>query len=179
MRSLPVIVFSKNKAELVEQIDRVHRELAEFYRELPLDRMLVPADPLGWSARKNLHHIASTNRTMARYIGLPGWVLRMMGRPANASLTVEQIVPTNRPHITDHGTYRTGRTLDAKRLDRDINDLLESARMLAAAIEGKTEEQLDSLKSLFGGMTLRMFAHFVLKHSVYHSYVVRFRMENR
>lgn len=49
MRSLPVIVFSKNKAELVEQIDRVHRELAEFYRELPLDRMLVL--PILWAGQ--------------------------------------------------------------------------------------------------------------------------------
>jgi hypothetical protein len=179
MRSLPELVYSKDKNELINQMDRIHRELAEFYRELPLNRINLPADPEGWSARKNLHHITAINRLIAGYIGLPVWLLRLRGKPPSDARKFEDIVPTNRPRISDYGTYRQGKALDPQQRDRDVSDFLESAQMLARATGGKTEEELDSLQSPFGGMTLRMLAHFALKHSLHHSSVVRFRMENR
>ena len=174
---LPEIIFSKTKDDLLQQIDHVTGKIAEFFAILPADKLLVGADPTGWPAVKNLKHITSVNNVMAFYIGLPSLILRLLGRPLHCDLAVEEMLPTNRPLVSDHGRYTTGKPIDAPALDALIQNYRKSGQKLKKSVSLKSEDELDSLKGLFGSMSLRLFAHFALKHSVHHSLVVKERIE--
>lgn len=178
MTPLPTVIYSKTKAELIHQIQDIHNQLISFYRSIPADRMIIDAEPRGWPAFKNIKHSTSINKVFAFYVGLPVWLLRLRGKPRRPNLTLDTLVPTNRPQITDHGTYPKGAVIQSKRLDETLSSLLKSSNRLIKSVETKSEDQLDSLQSLFGGMNLRMFVHFLLKHNVYHASVVRYRIEN-
>ncbi|MBW7857876.1 MAG: hypothetical protein H3C43_06225 [Leptonema sp. (in: Bacteria)] len=178
MTPLPTVVFSKTNAELIQQIGDIHNQLAAFYRSIPADRMMVDAEPRGWPAFKNIKHSASINKVFAFYVGLPVWLLRLRGKPRRPNVTLDILVPTNRPQITDHGSYPKGEPIDSNRLNTLLVELLRSSEKLKKSVETKTNEELDTLQSLFGGMTLRMFVHFLLKHNLYHASVVRYRIEN-
>lgn len=183
MRLLPVVTFCRTKPELIEQIDRIYRELAEFYQELPADRMLVSGEPQGWTVRTNIRHITAVTRLAARYIGLPSWFIALFGKPESDARkpeeVLEEITVTNRPHMTDYGSYGRGKPIDEKTREKDLQALREAGQRLQEAVMKRTEEELDCLRVPFPNRSLRMLAHSVLKHSVYHSSVVRYRMESR
>ncbi len=176
MRSLPVIRFSPDKEDLLRQIDEVHNAIIEFYRETPDDLLESPASPDGWSILKNMKHVASTNRYMAAWIRLPLFILKLRGCPSKPDITVEQLRETNRPNIKNYGRYEQhGKPDDALKL-KILAEISASAEKLKIAVRRRTEEELTSLSGMFGGMNLRMFVHFVLKHNVHHTNVARSRL---
>lgn len=177
MRALPTVILSSTREELLAQIDSVHFELIEFYRQVPADLMLTSADPDGWSVMKNMRHIISTNRYMAAYIGMPAFLLRFFGRPPRELPGLADMRVTNRPHVLDHGCYHAGRLCSEHRRERALAGIARSAEILKEAVRRRTEEELDRFRGPFGGMSLRLFVHFVLKHNVYHSGVVRARLK--
>ncbi len=183
MRLLPVVTFARTRQELIAQIDAVFEELLAFYRELPADRMLVSGEPQGWTVRKNLHHITAVIRLAARYIGLPAWLIALFGKPEpdtrKPEEVLEEITVTNRPHMTDYGSYGRGKPIDEKSREKDLQALREAGQRLKEAVMKRTEEELDTLRVPFLNRSLRMLAHSVLKHSLYHTSVVRYRMESR
>lgn len=177
MRALPTVVFSPTREDLLAQIDSVHEALVEFFREVPAEFLLSAGDPDGWSVAKNMGHIASTNRLMAHYIGMPTILLLLMGRPPREQPTVEDLRPTNRPHMHDYGCYHRGRSCRLPRRERALLAIANSAEALKRAVLRRTDEELDRFRGPFGGLSLRLFVHFVLKHNVHHANVVRTRLK--
>lgn len=176
MRSLPHVIFSDTREKLLGQIEDVHIAILEFFREVPDDLLLAPAEPEGWTALKNMKHIASTNRVMSFWIRMPAGILRIYGRPTEPQPRVEDLVPTNRPFVKDHGCYRMHCICEHSRVERIRNQIIRSTEILKRAVGRRSEEELDRLKGPFRGMSLRTFVHFVLKHNLYHTGVVRERL---
>ena len=52
-----------------------------------------------------------------------------------------------------------------------------SAHKMNKHISKRTDEELDNLRGLFGGMTMRTFIYFLLKHNVHHTNIVKLRVE--
>lgn len=177
MQTLPTIYLCQNKEELFKQVLDVHKAIADFYRDLPDEFFFSKAIPDGWSIRRNMKHVISTNVTFGFWIGLPLFILKLRGKPKAKQPTVEALDPTNRHGITNYGKYEKSNSTNPRKKRILLKMIHASAQGLNKQIAKRSEEELDTLSGLFGGMSLRMFAHFLLKHNVHHTNVVRLRME--
>lgn len=178
MSVLPTIYQCKTREELKTQITDVHKSLAEYYKSLPDDLFESIAIPEGWTIKKNMKHVVSTNGNFSVWIGLPCFFLKLLGKPKPKQLTVEQINPSNRPGITNFGKYGAPSSPKPKKKEKLLKAIICSAEKLNRAIDKRTEEELDTFCGPFGGMSLRTFIHFLIKHNIYHTNVVRSRLED-
>lgn len=179
MRTLPKIAASGTKDELSVQIDTVHQAIADFYREIPEEMLFSEAEPEGWSPARNMKHVISTNRSLSIWISLPAFLIKLRGRPSKIQPGVDKISPTNRPGIIDYGKYPRPGKIDAKKKEEMLAEIIQSAEKVKKAMAKWSEEDLDRLSGLFGGYSLRTFVHFLLKHNLHHTNVVRARFESR
>jgi hypothetical protein len=166
----------KTKAEVLEQLEAAQKAIMDFYRSVPYEKLNCPGVPEGWSPARNMKHVISTNKFFGLWIGLPAWFLRLFGKP-DPRKTVEASSPTNRPGITDYGTYPGSYPAKPGQKEELLRQIDESGKKFGARIAGRTEEELDTLKGAFGGMSLRAFALFVLKHNMHHTGVAKQRLD--
>ncbi len=179
MTLLPEIYSCKTKEEMLKQITDVHNAIVNFYREIPDNAFQKNAIPDGWSVKKNMKHIISSNYLFARYIGLPRFFIKLLGKPDSPQKAIDKISPTNRPSIKDYGKYTEREVYKLGLKEKLLQDITESSEKLKKAVQKRTEEELDDLSGLFWGMNLRTFVLFILKHNVHHSNVARARLENK
>lgn len=177
MKNLPTIYQSKTKEELLKQVLDVHQAIAEFYRSIPEGYFESNAIPDGWSVRRNMKHVIGTNKAFGFFIGLPTFLLKILGKPKAKQPTVDQIDPTNRHGITNYGRYEKTNSANSLKKEKLLRSIQSSAIYINKQIGKRTEEELDTLSGLFGGMSIRTFIHFLLKHNVHHTNVVKLRME--
>lgn len=178
VETLPTIYACKTKEELCKQVLDVNKSLANFYKNIPDEYFSSDAIPEGWSVRRNMKHVISTNITFAFWLGLPPFILKLRGKPKKNQPTVEQIDPTNRHGITYYGKYEKSKSFNPKQKEKLLALIESSAEKVVKQIQKRTEEELDTYAGLFGGGNLRTFCYFLLKHNVHHSNVVRQRLES-
>lgn len=174
--SFPQIHSSPTKAGIISQIESTQKALLDFYRSFPDDKLNSPGVPEGWSAARNMKHVVSTYGYFGVWIGLPKWLLRLFGKPGLVK-PVEEQSPTNRPGITDYGTYPGKHPATPGQKEKLLARIEESGNKFRAKVESRSEEELDSFKGPFGGMNLRVFALFILKHNLHHTNVAKLRIE--
>lgn len=178
MRILPQIYFADTKEKLLEEIDIVHKEIILFYREVPDELYSAIAIPDGWTVERNIKHIISSNRIFAKWLALPRFFLKLWIKPNPVQPKLEEILTTNRPKFFDYGKYIYKKSKKIKDKESLLTKVQESADKLKSCLEKKTEEDLDSLPGPIGGINLRSFIHFILKHNLHHTNVVRTRWNN-
>jgi uncharacterized damage-inducible protein DinB len=178
VQTLPTIYQCNSKDELKTQVINVHKALAEFYKNLPDEIFESPAIPDGWSVKRNMKHVISTNNLFSILIGLPRFLFKLLGKPKSDQPTVEKLDPTNRHGITNYGNYTKSTSRHIQRKEKLLQAIIVSAEKINKAIDKRTEEDLDKLPGPWGGMSLRTFILFTLKHNVHHTNVVRLRIEN-
>ncbi len=178
MQTLPTIYECKTKEELYKQVLDVHKAIADFYRSLPDDIFGCRAIPDGWSVRRNMKHVISTNFAFGVWVGLPSFILKIFGKPKAKQPTIEALDPTNRHGITNYGRYERTKSPNPKKKEMLLRLIEKSAHKLNKQISKRTEEELDLLKGMFGGMSMRTFIYFLLKHNVHHTHVVKLRIDN-
>lgn len=176
MRPLPEVHSTSTIPELLDQYDQAFQEIAAFIREIPLDSFNVSGYPEGWSAARNVRHVTNTLSFLSTYIGAPSWLHKIRGRHKSKLPPIEEVRPTNRPPRYDYGTYHPGKAASEELREELIGKLQKAVEKFKKALQRRTEEELDQRKGAFGGMNLRLFAEFALKHMVFHLSVVRARL---
>ncbi|HMV42061.1 MAG TPA: DinB family protein [Leptospiraceae bacterium] len=177
MQTLPTIYPCKNKEDLAKQVIEVHKSIAEFYRSIPDEYFSGDAIPEGWTVRRNMKHVISTNGSFGFWIGLPKFIFKIWRKPSAKQPTIEQLEPTNRRGITYYGKYEKNQA-NKEEKEKLLELINASAAKVASQIQKRTEEELDQFAGVFGGMSLRTFCYFLMKHNVHHTNVVRLRLEN-
>lgn len=176
MRGLPEVRDCPTREELCRHVDEVCEGVAALVKEVPPELMRSRAYPDGWSAEKNVQHVISNGRFVAKWIGLPAWFLRLFGSAPRPAKTAAELVATNRPGKRDYGWYEKGTPAGPEVYERLERGLRDTAAILKQSINRHSEEELDRLRGLFGGTSLRTFALFGLKHMVHHVGVARQRL---
>ncbi len=176
VQKLPTIYPCKTKEELFKQVLEVNQAIADFYKNIPDDIFASKAIPDGWSVRRNMKHVISTNANFGIWVGLPPFILKLWGKPKASQPTIEQLDPTSRHGITNYGKYEKSNP-NPKEKAKLLLLIQASAEKLNGQIAKRSEEELDTLSGLFGGMNMRTFCYFLLKHNVHHTNVVRLRLE--
>ena len=174
----PEIHHCKSKDEIIKQIQIAHEAIEQFYRNLPDDAFLANAIPDGWSVKKNMKHVSSTNNFFSLYISLPKFLLRLFGKPKTPQVPIEKLNPTNRPIVKDYGKYTKKDPFVSGEKEKYLKAIIDSSEKLKRAVLKRTEEELDSLPGMFWGMSLRTLAMFVSKHNLHHTNVVKIRISN-
>tara|TARA_Y100001937_G_scaffold12497_3_gene16120 strand:+ start:76040 stop:76597 length:558 start_codon:yes stop_codon:yes gene_type:complete len=177
VRPLPEIHSTSTIQELQDQCDQVSHELTEFIREIPLEYLNASGYPEGWSPARNVRHISNTLSYLASYIGAPAWVIKARGAQKKKAPRIEDVRPTNRPPRYDYGTYHPGKPASPEQREKLIGRFQKALGKFKRALQNRTEEDMDIRKGAFGGMNLRLFAEFALKHAVFHLSVVRTRLQ--
>ncbi len=178
MYTLPTVHFSDNKEDLLKQVRYVHKEIVEFYKSTPDELFSTNPIPEGWSIKRNMKHVISSNKIFSIWIGAPRSFLKLFGKPKKATPSVDKIIPTNRLNITDYGKYSKNSPFPPGEKEKLIQGIFASAEKVCQAIEKRTDEELDSFCAPFGGVNLRTFCHFLLKHNIHHTGVVRTRLSS-
>lgn len=176
--TFPVVYNCKTKEDLLRQISEVNDVIVEFYKKVPLNIPQKDAIPDGWSLKKNMKHVINSNNFFSKFIGLPKFLIKIFGKPKNPQIPLEKISPTNRPNITDYGKYTGKENFSTGEKEKIIQNILKSSEKLKNSVQKRTEEELDGLSGLFGGMSLRTFVLFILKHNLHHVNVARLRLLN-
>ncbi len=174
---IPDVTSCSTREEMCQQIDAVYGAIVALLREVPDELLTAPAYPEGWTIAKNMKHIARTNRYFALWIAAPAWFLGLLGRPGKPDLRIEDLRATNRPVHYAYGNYQKGAPPRPELKKQLEEEMLTSAEALKQAIRRRTEDELDRFRGIFGGMTLRTFALFTVKHGAHHSGVVRVRLK--
>lgn len=179
MQTLPTVYPCKTKEELQKQVLDVHQSIADFYRSLPDDIFGCRAIPDGWSVKRNMKHVISTNFIFGVWIGLPTSILKIFGKPKAKQPTIDEIVATNRLGITNYGRYENSKSANPEKKSLLLNKIMASAEKLNKQISKHTDEELDNLPGLFGvgGTSLRTLILFLIKHNIHHTNIVKIRME--
>jgi hypothetical protein len=176
MSPLPNLYVCNSKSELQKQVTEVHQALVDFFDSLPNEILALKPIPDGWSIEGNMRHIAQTNRFIAMAIGMWKPLFKVFGKPSEVQPSLEDIPASNRKGITEYGTYPKGETKPCKNKEKLKLEIMQSAQKLNAAIEKRTEEELDTLGAPFK-MSLRTFVYFSLKHNLHHANIVRLRLQ--
>lgn len=117
---------------------------------------------------------------MSSYVGIPSWLLKLRGKvradAKSKSTRIEDLRPTNRPPRYDYGTYKPGKASKPEVRDKLVQALQKAFDKFHAALDKRQEQEMDERKGAFGGMHMRLFAEFVVKHAVFHLSVVRTRL---
>lgn len=178
MANFPSVQTVNNKEELILEVKRIHEFLYEFYEGIPIEYFNGNAIPEGWTPRQNLKHLISSNKYFGLWIGAPRFLLSLLGKPKEGQIPIEKISATNRKGIKDYGKYRK----DPNPNPRDKEELLKKFRVkidyLVNQIESRTEDELEKFRAPFGGMNLKTFVFFILKHNLHHSQVVQLRLNS-
>ncbi|MCB1179942.1 MAG: DinB family protein [Leptospiraceae bacterium] len=178
MKSLPIINDSFTKQELFNQIDRYVDEIAAFYESLPLEIFRSKNTEKGWSIEKNLKHITSSTKAFAFLLKFPKFLLKLLGKPRNPSLSVKNFdPPTDRPDAV-LGKYVGKHGITEEERIKLIDNWKKVNIKFKAIIDKYSEEELDSINTPVSGYSLRQFVLFTLIHNVHHSNVVRKRLED-
>ncbi|MCB1166974.1 MAG: DinB family protein [Leptospiraceae bacterium] len=176
MQPLPEIRDSNSKEELIQQCDEVSAALAAFVRSIPLEYLNSRGYPEGWTPAKNVRHVCNTVRLISRWLSAPGWVIRLAGKAPRRQPSIQSIRPTNRPAQYDYGTYKKTKPADPAQREELAQKVIQTFEGLKTSIDKRTEEEFESRKGMFGGMGLRLFTLFSIKHAVFHISVVRTRL---
>jgi hypothetical protein len=176
VKTLPILYPCKTKEELFKQVLDVNQAIADFYKSIPDDIFSGKAIPDGWTVKRNMKHVISTNANFGMWIGFPLFILKLRGKPKSKQPTIEQLDPTNRHGITNYGKYEKSNP-NPKEKEKLLLLIRSSAEKLNRQIAKRSEEELDTLSGLFGGMSMRTFCYFLLKHNLHHTNVVRLRLE--
>ena len=179
VRTLPEIRSCANREELIRHCDEVREEILEFIGEIPDDYLDTPAFPDGWTAARNVRHVASSARLFSRWVGAPAWLLKLRGRVKGPVKPIEEQIATNRPANYDYGSYPNPKPVQAGLREKIVKEFNESVDKLKKSIMTRTDEELLTFKGAFGGMNLMVFTLFTLKHMAHHLDVVRQRLESR
>jgi uncharacterized damage-inducible protein DinB len=179
VKTLPAVQNSTNKEDLSRQIREVHQALVDFYSEIPDTMLDSEAIPDGWTVKRNMKHIISTNMGFAFWIGLPAFILRLFPKPYPNQPTVEEIFVSNRKGNFDYGKYAKPGRPHPRHKEQLLKAILFSSEKLQKSLAKRTEEELDTLPSIFGKMTIRTFLLFTIKHNIHHTNIVRFRLSGR
>lgn len=174
----PSVIASKTKLELIQQVMDVNDFLFQFYKDSPNHLFLSNAVPDGWSIKRNLKHCTSSNIYFGWWIGLPPLFIKLLGKPKKDKVSIERIRATNRFGITDYGKYLPGEEVKAEEKTKLLDEFIKSRDYFIKKIESKSEIELNSLKSPFGGYSLFNFSLFTLKHNLHHSNVVNIRLHS-
>ncbi len=176
MQTLPILRHSRTIPDLENQIREVHRSLADFYRSVPLDLFTSDGVPEGWSAKRNLMHVTKTNFLIVIWSKLPKWVLRIWPKPNNTD-SLERLQATNRPGISEYGSYLKSEPFSEQEREKLIEKMLLSSEKVVQSLSKRTEEDMDKFTAFISGASIRMFYHFLLKHNIHHTNVVRIRLK--
>ncbi len=177
MKQFPTVTYSETKEELIEQFISVHDFLYEFYKETPLGYFNSKGFPDGWSIKRNLKHVISSNYSFGIWIGIPTFILKLFGKIKKAHYNIDKVHPTNRKGITDYGRYLKSEKNSQLEKDKLLSQLKESCEHICKKIDKRSEEELNELRGFFLNMNMRMFCLFVLKHNLHHSNVVNLRLK--
>ena len=127
MQTLPTVYPCKSKEELSKQVLDVNKALADFYKNLPDELFSSKAIPDGWSIKRNMKHVISTNASFGLWIGLPTFILKLRGKPNANQPIIEALDPTNRHGITNYGVYEKSNSSDSGKKDKLLNLIQSSA----------------------------------------------------
>lgn len=178
MNPFPKVLSSETKSELIQQVKEVNDFLFQFYKDSPDLLFESSAIPEGWSIKRNLKHCTSSNYIFGWWIGLPVFILKLFGKPKNHHISIEAIKGTNRFGISDYGKYIE--SIQTNPIDKQklLEEFKKSSEYFIKKIDSKSIEELNSLKAMFGGYSLRMFCLFTLKHNLHHTNVVNIRLNS-
>jgi hypothetical protein len=178
MNHFPKVHSSETKMELIQQVKEVNDFLYQFYKDSPDLLFESSAVPEGWSIRRNLKHCTSSNYIFGWWIGLPVFILKLLGKPKIHEISIEAIKGTNRFGITDYGKYIESDKTNPLEKQKLLEEFNKSRDYFIKKIESKSIEELNSCKAMFGGYSLRMFCLFTLKHNLHHTNVVNIRLNS-
>ena len=103
--AIPEVVSCATIEEMCTQCDEVHAAIADMIREIPDELLNAAAYPEGWSASKNIKHIARSTRLFCKWIGGPDWLIALRGKVGENPTPLEKVRATNRPLNYDYGFY--------------------------------------------------------------------------
>ncbi|MEQ8351267.1 MAG: DinB family protein [Leptospiraceae bacterium] len=177
VRPLPEVHSTESISALLEQCESIQKAVETFIREIPLEYLNEQGYPEGWSPARNIKHVGNSLTLFSKFIGAPAWFIALFGKAKASMPPIESVRPTNRPPRYDYGTYKPGKPCTEEKREALIQGLARSFERFKKSLQKRNEEEMDRRKGLFGGMSLRLFAHFVLKHTVFHLQVVRTRLQ--
>ncbi len=177
MTHFPTVTYSETKQDLINQFYSIHTFLYEFYKETPLEFFNSKGYPDGWSIKRNLKHVISSNYSFGIWIGAPSFFLKLFGKIKHSHRFVDKINATNRNGITDYGKYFKSESNQQSEKDELLKQLQESCEHICKKIDKRSEQELNEFRGFFLNMSLKMFCLFVLKHNLHHSNVVNLRLK--
>jgi len=178
MQPLPNVHSCETRAQLIDQIELINEAVLRFLAEVPDELLTARAYPEGWTVARNVKHALGFQKFTAFYLGLPSWLLRLPGKARQPQKPIEKISATNR-EPGDYGLYPTGQPVPPGLRASLEAEIHKTRSRLKSAVEKLSEEDLDSRKGVFGGMSLRTQVLFALKHAIHHVGVARSRIEAR
>jgi len=178
MTQFPNVEYNENKEDLIKQYNLINDFLYEFYKSTPLEYFNSKGYPEGWSVKRNLKHVISSNYSFGKWIGAPSSFLKLFGKVRKPHLLVDKIKPTNRNGITDYGRYLKSENNKQEEKDKLLQQLNESNAYICGKINKRTEDELNEFRGFFLNNNLKMFCLFVLKHNLHHSNVVNLRLKS-
>ena len=104
MKSFPNVHLSETKQDLIKQVTEIGNFLHEFYKETPDELFVSRAIPDGWTIKRNLKHVISTNISFGWWVGAPLFFLKLFGKVNHKQLSIDKIYPSNRK-LKDYGKY--------------------------------------------------------------------------
>jgi hypothetical protein len=179
MNSFPVVYDVNTKEELIIQVRSVNSSLIDFYMNVPEDLLFAEAIPSGWTVARNMKHVSSTNNSFSFWIGLPNFFLKYYSKPSLKQLSAAEIVPTNRPNISNYGTYYKLKSKNSNLEEKKnlLDKIQFSNEKVINALNKRSQDELLKFASPMGGYNLQNLTLFLLKHNIHHSNVARLRLE--
>ena len=177
MLNLPKLKACNTKLELIEEIQRVHKELIDYYLQIPAEYYFAKSIPDGWTVIRNIKHIASTTMLFNFLLKIPKPIKRLFGKPKTSLIDIDKLIVSNRPLMYDYGKYikisKYNKSIDKTK----YTDLIQiSSDKLIKTIETYSDNELDTIKGALGAMNTKSVLHFLLKHNIHHTNVTRQRI---
>jgi uncharacterized damage-inducible protein DinB len=177
MLNLPKLQLCNTKVELISEMQRIHKELINYYLQIPEEYYFAKSIPDGWTVIRNIKHLASTTYLFNLLLKIPKPIKKLFGKPRSKPIDLDRLVVSNRPLMHDYGKYiKINR--EVKNLDKTkYTDLIQnSVNKLVSTIETYTDEELDNIKGALGSMSTKDILHFLMKHNIHHTNVTRQRI---
>ena len=174
----PEVIESKTKQELIDQVRSCHLALRDFYSSIPDEYFLSDPLPDGWTIQRNIKHISSSNKFVAKWISAPSFLFKLLGKLKADPIPLKSIHATNRPGLTDYGQYPIGKKISPSAKNEIIERFILSGEIVCKAIEKRTEEEMHEFRGIVRGTNLNGLVYFILKHAMHHTNVVKLRLSN-
>jgi uncharacterized damage-inducible protein DinB len=167
------------KEELLSAFERVNKEVATFFSELPNEKFYEHSADV-WSARDNLVHLNKSVAPVVTALSLPKLLLLVsFGKAKRQSRSFEEIRETYQGKLKD-GAKATGRFVPDEKSGKEKEELLKKwqkiSDKLIAALNKWSEEDLDKYRlphPILGKLTVREMLFFTLYHNTHHVNNVR------